>query len=281
MSTYLTIRNLLPTVLTLQFLILMDCQPVQDNQRAELNFKSATKQEKDTTEFPLFLKKLQTAYPDFIVNITSNALIWSDGTEMTYDDGFEKDFIQMLNQADVEDQFYFTYPPNHAFDQPKYLNDPGRIRHTDFFKKIYGQTQKEVESNLVDVQWLPSHTQITLKFNQQNGASEALQKVSNEFDQKPHLIKYLNNPAGTFNWRKISGSDRYSLHSFGIAIDINVAFSNYWKWSHPNASETDSLKYENKIPSEIVQVFEKYGFIWGGKWYHYDTMHFEYRPEFF
>jgi D-alanyl-D-alanine carboxypeptidase len=22
-----------------------------------------------------------------------------------------------------------------------------------------------------------------------------------------------------------------------------------------------------------------YGFIWGGKWYHYDTMHFEYRPE--
>jgi hypothetical protein len=26
-------------------------------------------------------------------------------------------------------------------------------------------------------------------------------------------------------------------------------------------------------------VFEKHGFIWGGKWYHYDTMHFEYRPE--
>src|SRR5262245_1812136 len=25
--------------------------------------------------------------------------------------------------------------------------------------------------------------------------------------------------------------------------------------------------------------FEKYGFIWGGHWYHYDTMHFEYRPE--
>jgi type I restriction enzyme R subunit len=24
-----------------------------------------------------------------------------------------------------------------------------------------------------------------------------------------------------------------------------------------------------------VQIFEKRGFIWGGKWYHYDTMHFE------
>jgi hypothetical protein len=28
-----------------------------------------------------------------------------------------------------------------------------------------------------------------------------------------------------------------------------------------------------------VRVFEKHGFIWGGAWYHYDTMHFEYRPE--
>ena len=28
-------------------------------------------------------------------------------------------------------------------------------------------------------------------------------------------------------------------------------------------------------------IFEKYGFVWGGRWYHYDTMHFEYRPELF
>jgi hypothetical protein len=37
--------------------------------------------------------------------------------------------------------------------------------------------------------------------------------------------------------------------------------------------------YKNQIPLEIVKIFEKYGFIWGGRWYHYDTMHFEYRPE--
>jgi hypothetical protein len=28
-----------------------------------------------------------------------------------------------------------------------------------------------------------------------------------------------------------------------------------------------------------VAVFERHGFIWGGRWAHYDTMHFEYRPE--
>jgi hypothetical protein len=30
-----------------------------------------------------------------------------------------------------------------------------------------------------------------------------------------------------------------------------------------------------------VEIFERHGFIWGGKWGHFDTMHFEYRPEFF
>ena len=39
--------------------------------------------------------------------------------------------------------------------------------------------------------------------------------------------------------------------------------------------------FKNKIPKEVVDIFERYGFIWGGRWYHYDTMHFEYRPELF
>ncbi|MFM7757478.1 MAG: M15 family metallopeptidase [Crocinitomicaceae bacterium] len=33
------------------------------------------------------------------------------------------------------------------------------------------------------------------------------------------------------------------------------------------------------IPLELVEIFERYGFIWGGKWLPYDTMHFEFRPE--
>ena len=33
------------------------------------------------------------------------------------------------------------------------------------------------------------------------------------------------------------------------------------------------------MPQKIVDAFEAEGFVWGGRWYHYDTMHFEYRPE--
>ena len=47
--------------------------------------------------------------------------------------------------------------------------------------------------------------------------------------------------------------------------------SDYWRWSKSG--------WHNRIQIEIARVFERHGFIWGGRWYHYDTMHFEYRPE--
>ncbi len=61
------------------------------------------------------------------------------------------------------------------------------------------------------------------------------------------------------------------MHAWGAAIDLNTKYSDYWLWSKGG--------YRNRIPMEIVEVFEKHGFIWGGKWGHFDTMHFEYRPE--
>lgn len=39
------------------------------------------------------------------------------------------------------------------------------------------------------------------------------------------------------------------------------------------------MKYINTFEMKIVEIFERHGFIWGGRWYHFDTMHFEYRPE--
>ena len=115
-----------------------------------------------------------------------------------------------------------------------------------------------------------------LKFNSKNGAAAALQDVSNELNDMvksdASLLEYLKDPGGTFKWRVIAGTNRLSAHSYGIAIDINVKKSHYWQWSNG---------YQNLIPEKIVRVFEKHKFIWGGRWKHFDTMHFEYRPEMF
>ena len=81
--------------------------------------------------------------------------------------------------------------------------------------------------------------------------------------------------AGTYNCRAIADTGEPSPHGYGIAIDLNTAVSDYWYWRpHEGA-----IVYRNRMPEEIVAIFEKHGFIWGGKWYHFDTMHFEFRPE--
>ena len=78
----------------------------------------------------------------------------------------------------------------------------------------------------------------------------------------------------------MSGRRRDQLYvnaCLSAAIDINGKYANYWRWALNNRGEP---KWISQIPIQIVQIFEKHGFIWGGYWYHYDTMHFEYRPEF-
>jgi hypothetical protein len=41
------------------------------------------------------------------------------------------------------------------------------------------------------------------------------------------------------------------------------------------------VPYEQRwmVPTSVVEAFERHGFVWGGKWLFFDTMHFEYRPE--
>lgn len=228
-------------------------------------------------------EQLVQAYPEFLIAnpYDSNAIIWrKDNTRMRFDDGvIGKDFERMQSEPDLEDQMAMLYEPGDSFTIHKDY-DPGRIRFEPFFKKMYGATEAEVRANLETIYWLPSSSNKPLLVTRINGVSQKLQAISNELDllvQQPdhrYLLKYLKDPGGTFNWRDVADTNRLSTHSFGIAIDINSAYSDYWKWSADGG-----VKYRNQIPMEIVKIFEKYGFIWGGKWYHYDTMHFEYRPE--
>jgi hypothetical protein len=74
----------------------------------------------------------------------------------------------------------------------------------------------------------------------------------------------------------VKDTGRLSMHAYGAAIDLNLKFSNYWLWEAKGAM---NIPYRNAIPREIVDAFERHGFIWGGRWYYYDTMHSEYRPE--
>lgn len=224
---------------------------------------------------PQGLRKLVAAYPDFLDSADEHNLYWKDGTTMQWDDGIgTKSHEEKLESPDLEDMMSQKYTAGADWNTPLEENfEPGRIRNEAFFKKMYGSTSGEVQSHLVTIKWLPGICNCTVQFTEVNGAAEKLREVSDELENLPNEFhKYLKRTGGTFNWRFIAGTNRLSNHSFGAAIDINTQYSNYWQWE-------GTMTWKNQIPIEIVDIFEKHGFIWGGKWYHYDTMHFEYRPE--
>jgi hypothetical protein len=230
-------------------------------------------------EIPAGLQRLLKAYPDHLKSATSNALIWKDGSETIYDAGVKhENYDHLLNFPSLFDQLSMAYPIGALKTPPEKNFDPGRVRYEPFFQKMYGKNESEVRAKLTAIAWMPNTVNKKILITTVNGVHEKLQAVSNELDNlPPQLKKYVTELGGTFNWRPIAATNRLSPHSYGIAIDINVKFSNYWQWENPNPNA--NLPYKNKIPMEIVTIFEKHGFIWGGKWYHYDTMHFEYRPE--
>lgn len=179
-------------------------------------------------------------------------------------------------------------PSNIVNYTPK--DDPGRIRYEPFFRKMYGNSPAEVKSHLEELDWMPKifgTGTYVLEVTKINDVRKKLQHISEELEElvcdNPEFRIFLDNPGGTYCWRTIANTNRLSNHSFGMTIDINVDQSHYWQWdlAHEGLPITEEaqLSYRNQIPWEIVLIFEKYGFIWGGKWYHYDTMHFEYRPE--
>ncbi|MCP4599172.1 MAG: M15 family metallopeptidase [Proteobacteria bacterium] len=227
---------------------------------------------------PKGLKRLVKAYPDSLSRAsTKDRLVWRDGTTMAYDDGTKKSFKQMLEYPDLEDQMSLEYPKNWSPSPPVNF-DPGRIRYEPFFKKMYGNSSREVRAKLKPVIWLPGVSGKKILMTSTNRVDEKMRSVSKEILRLPHkVVRKVSQVSGTFVWRTIEGCKRLSTHSFGIAIDIGGQYADYWRWTKPGPNGI--YRYKNQIPLEVVKIFERHGFIWGGKWYHFDTMHFEYRPE--
>jgi len=225
------------------------------------------------------LDALVRAYPDLLAGYDSTDLMWRDGTRMPFFDGRPtKSFAEMLRHGSLLDQLRLPYPAGLTPAVVAQDDDPGRIRNRAFFDKMYGDCwQGEVAPRLVSLVWLPRSWGRAIRISAVNGVAERLAAVSEELDALPAAVKrYAYPPAGTYNCRTVADTGEPSMHSWGAAIDINAAHADYWLWHGSVVTDGGPV---DRIPLEIVAIFERHGFIWGGKWSHYDTMHFEYRPE--
>lgn len=222
---------------------------------------------------------LMIAYPEYITNIKEDGgyvyLILKTGKKIIYDDKKDKNPEQKLINPDLQDTLDQIYPLSPIKSIMDSNLDPGRARNYELLSEIYGGSKQAIESNLTSVKVGYKNYQ----FNSSNSAAHSLQAVMSELiplsANNQNVKRCLLPCSGTYNYRVISGTSRLSPHAYGIAIDLASDKRDYWKW----ASKEEGGKRLSSYPSELVQIFENNGFVWGGKWCHFDILHFEYRPE--
>jgi hypothetical protein len=95
---------------------------------------------------------------------------------------------------------------------------------------------------------------------------EQLQHAWAEIEEKKLLDKVIFWD-GSFYPRRKAGGSSLSHHSWGIALDINADWNGFGK--------TPAAKGKKGSVRELVPIFEKHGFAWGGLWGKPDGMHFE------
>ena len=133
------------------------------------------------------------------------------------------------------------------------------VTATKCFAK-YGDPEKQKNMVIWDV---PTHLEIGVipkKIYCNRDMVAPLQKAFENLIRTGH-VKELKTWDGCFNIRKKRGLSSMSLHSWGIAVDVN-AFEN-------------GLGKEPKLSAGFVKCFTDAGFHWGGTWRRKDGMHFQ------
>ncbi|MFA6081556.1 MAG: M15 family metallopeptidase [Patescibacteria group bacterium] len=136
----------------------------------------------------------------------------------------------------------------------------------------YQSVQKEVEKNITSVSILGNSIQVHKK------AYPYFKAVADELSKNSVAKAYKINSIGAYIFRcNVNASNSSDLcnkgcvlstHSFGISVDIN--------WDE-NCNGCSNYT----MPMEIVDIFESYGFRWGGRYKSIfgstiDPMHFEF-----
>lgn len=198
-----------------------------------------------------------------------------DGTRLPWDDGRTRTVEERLEHPDLKDTLAIPYPRGPITPVSDLAQDPGRVRVDALFLATYGASAEAIAKQLVPVSLLGTelkvHPKAKAAFLAVAARLERLRSSPGWSEAEP----FFRRLGGTFAWRPIAGTKRQSAHSFGVSLDLDTRVTHYWRW------QKGPLRWTNTVPAAVVEAFEAEGFIWGGRWAHFDTMHFEFRPELF
>jgi len=179
-----------------------------------------------------------------------------------------------------------SYPPEYIETLRSRGSSQARMERKDsnraFQGVLYGGLDRDsIEALIERIDFLG------FKINIHRDIAPVLRRIDAEIKKQDVLDTFIDSIGSIegYNWREIAGTQRMSYHSWGLAIDIQPkrlgGKAIYWQWERGRNRDWMLVPLENRWnpPDQVIEIFEKEGFIWGGKWPFYDNMHFEYRPE--
>jgi hypothetical protein len=263
---------------------------------------NSTEQRAEENRGETVLRALASAYPDRV-----NAVEFHEGewTILVYGERFYFAGGRLLPASLREEVNQFAPMPFYFYQQelPPWvqptpeesarMRELNRVRSTNQLKRSTHFTDALWRSRNRDEAWehikqirflgipVQVHYSILVQLSLVEEQIQKAAKTSNA------VMQWINNigSVGGWEWRNIASSENRSYHAYGAAIDLVPKSSGgleiYWLWTSGNNIEWRNVPYSRRLhpPDEVIKAFESFGFIWGGKWRYYDTIHFEYRPE--
>ncbi len=263
----------------------VDSQPRAEPQEGELQMAALAR------SYPQRIEEFACRNGDWAVRIDTTWYYWAHGRllpEELRDRWEEYSSYRFYSYA-------LDLPPIPELDEETRLRLKQRLdraeenppmRHEGFLGDLYrASTRRQTEAGIVTVELLGFEVRVHQQI------AEPLEAVGRDLEvlmqTDPGVQRFAKGLKGLagYNWREIAGTRSRSYHSYGIAVDLAPkSFGGrhtYWRWALPKNEEFYAIPYEQRwmVPQQIVEIFEQWGFVWGGKWFFFDTMHFEYRPE--
>jgi len=229
---------------------------------------------------------------DWFMTVDDTRLYWAKGRLLPKERIGEADkwrpYVDYLYPRDTPDPSTFSPELIERIRKEADAEDRGSMPVYDisFYDILYdGATRRKIESHITRFDYLGLRVSVHKSLVERLKRIESkLYALAADDETVRTFISSLSSIEG-YNWREVADSPLRSNHTWGIAIDIlpkkwgqkNL----YWNWISWFNDKWMLVPLERRWmpPDPVVRAFEEEGFVWGGKWHLWDTMHFEYRPE--
>lgn len=213
---------------------------------------------------------------DLVFSLAGKAIHFQDG-RMLAESG--------LDRRDRCDPIFYRYPLEMPTEPPPLPDGPVRFC-TDVQEALWGRSESEIRKHARSTRFIERRIFVN------DVVAEALMDVERDIqavaEYDAEVASWIDDTETAYSFvdRGIAGTATRSQHAWGLALDLVPASYDrqqvYWRWTRawsPRGWHRIPLEQRWSPPVRVIEIFELHGFLWGGKWAHFDNIHFEYRPE--